>query len=115
MLAPVTGLAQTGQVPPQTSFGWDPDLDADFYLVGVDSATPVQVGAPAATVTAPAGAHSISVAPGVNDPAPTTLAFNVPGPPPPPPAQGNALLPLALGAAAIGGVIAVAAHKRSQR
>ena len=103
-LGPVTGLAQTGQVPPQTSFSWDTDPGADFYNVGVDGGTPTAVTTPGATVTAAAGAHTLAVAPGLNPTPATTLAFTVPGPPPPPPSSSN-LVPVLAGA----GVLAIAA------
>jgi hypothetical protein len=115
-LAPVTGLVQTGQVPPQTSFAWNADPDADFYAVGVDAQTPVQIGTTAATVTASAGGHTLMVAPGLNPTPAATLAFTVPGPPPPPPAKSD-LVPILVGAGvlAAAGAVAYSQRKGSHR
>jgi hypothetical protein len=110
VLGPVTGLTQTGQVSPQTSFDWNADPEADFYLVGVDGATPTQILADAATVTAPAGQHTLGVAPGLNPTPATTLAFTVPGPPPPPPGSGSDLVPILAGVGVLG-IAAVALSK----
>lgn len=90
MLAPVTGLTQTGQTGTSTAFAWNDDLDADFYLVGVDGQTPVQVAADMATVVAPAGNHTVSVAPGLAPTPASTLGFSVTPPPPPPVPTGVA-------------------------
>ena len=90
MLGPVTGLTQTGQSGTSTAFAWNDDLDADFYLVGVDAQTPVQVAALAATVVAPAGSHTVKVAPGLAATPPATLSFSVAPPPPPPVPTGVA-------------------------
>ncbi len=82
MLAQVQNLRQTAQDSSGTTFAWDTVVYADEYAVTLDGAaytTVSQSASPSVKVVAPAGNHTIGVAPVANPTPPVTLPFTVSG------------------------------------